>query len=124
MDGQKMGEPLRFIDHHRLGYVGSFPIAGEGMFIISSSAEDGGLGEDGEFRVMLVQLTYAPRARVLYPRLEAFGDGVGALHRAIAVGLLDVLGPVESREDFSRRLLAIGMVDGSDEPLTRSAGEE
>jgi hypothetical protein len=118
-----MGEPLRFIDHHRLRYVGSLPIAGEGMFIIGSRAEDGGLGEDGEFRVMLVRLSYAPRPRALYPRLEAFGDGLGALRRAIEAGLLDGLGPVKGREEFSRRLLAIGMVDGSDEPLTRSAGE-
>lgn len=109
---------LRFIDHHRLRHVGAFPIAAEGMFIIGTRAEDGGLGEEGEFRVILVRLTHAVRPRGLYPRLEAFGDGAGALRRAITVGLLDALGPVGSRDEFSRRLLAIGMVDGSDEPLS------
>jgi len=34
-------------------------------------------------------------------------------------GLLDVLGAVSSRDEFSRRLIAIGMTDRSDEPLPR-----
>lgn len=119
-----MDTPLRFIDHHRLRYVGDLPLAGEGMFIIGTRADDGGLGEDGEFRVTLVRLTHAPRPRGLYPRVEAFGDGAGALRRAVEAGLLDALDAVGSREEFSRRLLAIGMVDGSDEPLSGTAHGE
>lgn len=32
-------------------------------------------------------------------------------------GILDILGPVGSREEFARRLIAIGIVDRSDAPL-------
>ncbi len=35
----------------------------------------------------------------------------------IDAGILDVLGPVGSREEFARRLIAIGIVDRSDAPL-------
>jgi hypothetical protein len=38
------------------------------------------------------------------------------LRRGIDAGLLDVLGPVNSRDEFARRLLAIGLVDRSDTP--------
>lgn len=53
----------------------------------------------------------------LYPHLEVFGDGKAALREAINLGILDVLGPVASREEFGRRLIAIGIVDRSDTPL-------
>jgi hypothetical protein len=49
--------------------------------------------------------------------LEVFGDGEAALREAIDAGILDVLGPVGSREEFARRLVAIGIVDRSDAPL-------
>ncbi|MBN9624210.1 MAG: hypothetical protein J0H06_14895, partial [Actinobacteria bacterium] len=60
----------------------------------------------------------------LNPHLEAFGDGDGALLRAIDAGILDALGPVASRDEFARRLLAMGMIDDSDEPLPGGDGAE
>ncbi|MBS1887573.1 MAG: hypothetical protein JSU06_10330 [Actinobacteria bacterium] len=114
--------PLRFIDHHRQRYAGKVPIPEEGEFIIGSQLEDGSLGEDGEFRVTLVGLGCG-RRWALHPHLEAFGDGRGALRRAIDGGLLEAIArPVAGREEFARRLLAIGMVDGSDEPLPQGEG--
>ena len=58
----------------------------------------------------------------LHPRVEAFGDGTGTLRRAIELGLLDQLYPVLDHVGFSRRLLAIGMVDLSDSPLPGTGG--
>jgi hypothetical protein len=48
------------------------------------------------------------------PHLEVFGDGKAALRDAIDAGILDVLAPVASREEFAQRLTAIGIVDRSD----------
>jgi hypothetical protein len=53
----------------------------------------------------------------LHRHLEVFGDGKAALRDAIDAGILDVLGPVASREEFAQRLTAIGIVDRSDTPL-------
>jgi len=114
---------LRFLDYHRQRYAeaaGSIAEAGE--FVIGSPREDGGSDEDGEFRVTLIELRHG-HGPALTPHLEAFGDGDGALRRAIDAGLLEALRPVASREEFSRRLLAIGMVDGSDEPLPGGGAE-
>jgi hypothetical protein len=108
--------PLRFYDHHRQRYAEKVPIGEAGEFQIGDYGEEGGVGGDGEFKVALVEL-HGDRRWSLYPHLEAFGDGVGALRRAIEAGLLDALGPVNSREEFARRLLAIGLVDRSDTPL-------
>lgn len=112
--------PLRFIDHHRQRYAGNAPIPEAGEFIIGAYREDGSIDRDGEFRVALVELMHG-RGPAITPHLEAFGDGDGALRRAIDAGHLDALGPVAGRDEFARRLLAMGMVDGSDEPL---AGDE
>ena len=115
--------PLRFIDHHRQRYAEKVPIAEAGEFIIGSHRQDGGsLDEDGEFKITLIELTVG-RRWAFHPHLEAFGDGNGALRRAIDAGLLDALRPVGSREEFARRLLAIGMLDGSDEPLPGDGAE-
>ena len=40
-----------------------------------------------------------------------------ALRDAIDAGILDILGPVTSTEEFARRLVAIGIGDRSDAPL-------
>lgn len=123
LEGAPQAGQLRFIDHHRQRYARKVPIAEAAEFIIGSYREDGSLDEDGEFRVTLIELT-AGRHRSLNPHLEAIGDGDGALRRAIDAGLLDALGPVSSRDEFARRLLAMGMVDGSDEPLPGNDGVE
>lgn len=108
--------PLRFCDHHRQRYAEKVPIPEAGEFLIGDYEDDGTIGGDGEFRVTLVEL-HGDRRWSLYPHLEVYGEGVPALRRAIDAGLLDALGPVNSRDEFARRLLAIGLVDRSDAPL-------
>jgi hypothetical protein len=115
--------PLRFIDYHRQRYAENVPIAEAGEFIIGSYHEDGSIDRDGEFKVTLFALGSGRSDRALSPHLEAFGEGDGALRRAIEAGLLDALGPVASRDEFARRLLAMGMVDGSDRPLPGDGAE-
>jgi hypothetical protein len=115
-EAESRGRTLRFIDHHRQRYAAKVPIPEEGEFMIGVYHEDGTLEEAGEFSVTLVGLT-SGRRWALHPRVQAFGDGRGALRRAIDAGLLDALEPVAGREEFARRLLAIGFADGSDEPL-------
>ena len=108
--------PLCFCDHHRQQYAGKVPIDEAGEFLIGAYEDDGTVGGDGEFRVTLVEL-HGDWRWSLYPHLEVYGEGVPALRRAIDAGLLDALGPVNSRDEFARRLLAIGLVDRSDQPL-------
>lgn len=118
----EMLRPLRFCDHHRQRYAEKVPISEVGEFMIGDYNEDGTVGDDGEFKVTLIEL-HGDRRWSLYPHLEAFGDGVGSLRRAINDGLLDVLRlPVNSRDEFARRLLAIGLVDRSDTPLPEGGG--
>lgn len=119
----KPAAPLRFIDHHRQHYAGKVPIAEAAEFIIGSYHEDGSLDEDGEFRVTLHALGAHRDRWALTPRLEAFGDGNRALRRAIDAGLLEALGPVTGREAFARRLLALGVLDRSDNPLPGAGAE-
>lgn len=118
-----MPEPLRFYDHHRQRYAEKVPIPEAGEFMIGDYAEEGTVGPDGEFKIALVEL-HGDRRWSLYPHLEVFGDGVRALRRAIDAGLLDVLGPVNSCDEFARRLLAIGLVDRSDHPLPEGGSPE
>jgi hypothetical protein len=122
MSRPKEAPVLGFIDHHRQRYADKVRIAAEGEFMIGEHLPDGSLGPGGEFRVELVELPMAGRGPALHPRLGCFGDGVGSLRRAIEAGLLDELGPVAGREEFSRRLLAIGMADRSDRPLPEDEG--
>jgi hypothetical protein len=56
----------------------------------------------------------------VYPRLAAFGDGTRALRHAIDAGLLEALDPVTTVDEFAGCLLAIGIVDCSDNPRTPS----
>lgn len=112
-----MPGPLHFYDHHRQRYAGKVPIPEDGEFMIGDYTGEGTVGRDGEFKVTLVEL-HGDRRWSLYPHLEVFGDGVAALRRAIDAGLLDVLRPpVNSRDEFTRRLLAIGLIDRSHNPL-------
>jgi hypothetical protein len=109
--------PLSFYDHHRQRYADKVPIPDAGEFLIGDYNGDGTVAADGEFRVALIDMT-ASRRWGLYPRLMAFGDGTGALRRAIDAGLLDALErPVETRDQFAHRLLRLGFVDLSDRPL-------
>jgi len=117
--------PLSFYDHHRQRYADKVPIPDAGEFLIGAYNGDGTVGPDGEFRVALVDMTHGHRWG-LYPRLKAFGDGIGALRRAIDAGLLAALerGPVETRDEFAHRLLRLGFVDLSDRPLPAKVADE
>jgi hypothetical protein len=115
-------QPLSFLDHHRQRYAENVPIAEAGEFLIGDYRDDGSVGEAGEFKITLIELPTTARRRSLHPHLEAFGDGIGSLRQAIEAGLLDRLDPVFSREEFARRLIAIGMVDRSDWPLPKTDG--
>lgn len=108
-------QPLRFYDHSRQRYADKVPLGNVGEFLIGDYNGDGTVSHDGEFRVALIDMTVNGRWG-LYPYLEAFGDGVGSLHRAIDAGLLDALarGPVDRAEEFVPRLLEIGFVVFSD----------
>jgi hypothetical protein len=79
----------------------------------------GQVGGGGEFELALVWLpTRRGRGwQKLTPRLQVFEDGVGSLRAAIEAGLLELLGPVEDRDQFARRLIATGIVDRSTYPL-------
>jgi hypothetical protein len=58
----------------------------------------------------------------LFPHLEVFGDGKAALRDAIEAGILELLGPVTSPEEFARRLSPSASLIVSDAPL-RGDGE-
>jgi hypothetical protein len=107
---------LGFYDLHRQRYGEANPIPEAGEFQIGDYGAGGSRGQAGEFRVTLIELANGGRWG-LHPHLEVFGDGKAALRDAIDAGILDVLGPVGSREEFARRLIAIGIVDRSDAPL-------
>jgi hypothetical protein len=116
-----MPEPLHFYDHHRQRYAGKVSIPEAGEFMIGDYTGEGTVGRDGEFKITLVEL-HGDRRWSLYPHLEVFGEGVRALRRGIDAGLLDVLHPpVNSRSEFGRRLLAIGLIDRSHNPLPEDA---
>lgn len=108
---------LGFYDLGRQRYAEANPIREAGEFQIGDYGRGGSPGGGGEFKVTLNELGNGGRW-ALYPHLEVFGDGKGALSDAIDAGILDVLGPVSSPDEFARRLIAIGIVDRSDAPLS------
>jgi hypothetical protein len=118
MTRQGKQRPLRFYDHNRQRYADKVPLGNADEFLIGDYNGDGTVSDDGEFCIALLDMTLNGRWG-LYPHLEAFGDGTGALRRAIDAGLLDALalGPVERPDEFVLRLLEIGLVDWSDRPL-------
>jgi hypothetical protein len=107
---------LGFYDLHRQCDGEAIPIPEAGEFQIGDYGAGGSPGQAGEFKVTLIELANDGRWG-LYPHLEVFGDGKAALREAIDAGILDVLAPVVSREEFAQRLTAIGIVDRSDMPL-------
>lgn len=94
---------LGFRDFDRQRYAQKVPIGTAGEFNIGSFFDDGSsVPADGEFRVTLIALGWK-----LLPHVEAFGEGAGALRRAIDLGLLDQLQPVSDHVEFSARLVGI-----------------
>lgn len=111
---------LGFYDLQRQRYSEANPIQEAGEFQIGDYGRAGSSQGGGEFKVTLIELGNGGRWG-LYPHLEVFGDGKGALSDAIDAGILDILGPVSRPEEFARRLVAIGIVDRSDAPLSGEA---
>lgn len=108
---------LGFYDLGRQRYAEANPIREAGEFQIGDYGRNGSPEGGGEFKVTLIELSNGGRWG-LHPHLEVFGDGRTALRDAIDAGILDILGPVASSEEFARRLIAIGIVDRSDAPLS------
>lgn len=101
---------LGFYDAHRQPHWGGHMYAD---FLIGTYGNGrGGVDEGGEFVVKLIELDGD-----LCPHLEVYGDGVGSLRRAIDAGLLAQLDDVADHIEFSHRLLSLGFVDLSTEPL-------
>lgn len=111
--------PLSFYDHHRQRY-GHLPIRAEAEFMIGDygkPGEDEGVGKGGEFRIALVKLGGSRTGANLHPHLEVFGDAVGSLAAAIQLGLLKNMEPVSTRDEFSQRLVSLGIYDRSAYPV-------
>jgi hypothetical protein len=131
MAGQKMAtrrhgegseeQALAFIDHHRQDYAEQVPVPHEGEFLIGDYCDSGGVGELGEFKVVLHYL--GDRRGMLVPHLCVFGDGAAAF--AVLLGLAGgdlarLLRPVAGRDQFSQRLLDLGIRDASHKPLPKA----
>jgi hypothetical protein len=117
-------QALAFIDHHRQDYAEQVPVPHEGEFLIGDYGDygdSGGVGELGEFKVVLHYL--GDRRGMLVPQLCVFGDGAAAF--AVLLGLVDgdlarLLRPVAGRDEFSQRLLDLGIRDASHTPLAEA----
>lgn len=112
-------QPLAFIDHHRQDYAEQVPVPHDGEFLIGDYGDGGGVGALGEFKVVLHYL--GDRRGMLVPQLCVFGDGAAAFAVLLDLAggdLARLLRPVEGRDEFSRRLLDLGVRDGSHMPLT------
>lgn len=109
---------LAFSDQRRQNHPQKVPPSGAGEFFVGGYTTEGTVGRLGEFRIVLHEL--GDRSGRLDPQLCVFGDGAGALAALLAdVGpdLAALLAPVADHVEFSRRLLALGIVDRSDRPL-------
>jgi hypothetical protein len=114
-------QALAFIDHHRQDYAERVPVPHEGEFLIGDYGDGGGVGALGEFKVALHYL--GDRRGMLIPQLCVFGDGAGAFRVLLGLAggdLARLLRPVEGRDAFSRRLLDLGIRDGSHTPLAEA----
>lgn len=115
---------LSFYDHHRQTY-GHMPIDTAAEFMIGDYGEPGedcGVGQGGEFKLTLIELSSGARSfgrteTRLHPHLEVFGDATGSLRAAIAAGLLESMETVQHRDELARRLMSIGIPDRSAYPI-------
>jgi hypothetical protein len=106
---------LSFYDHDRMHFAGVVPVSvGEAEFMTGDYSEHGGVGEGGDFKIVLHRLQAKGG---LSPQLRVFGDAVGAFQEAIRLGLLTRLSEVEDSDEFARRLLGLGLRDRSEIPL-------
>lgn len=110
-------QPLTFIDHHRQDYAEQVPVSHEGEFLIGDYGDDQGVGELGEFKVVLHYL--GDKRGMLVPQLCVFGDGSAAFAVLLVLAggdLARLLRPVAGRDGFSRRLLDLGIRNASHTP--------
>lgn len=110
---------LAFIDHDRQRYAATVRLPNAGEILVGEYLQGGGIGLLGEFRIVLHDL--GERGGLVSPQLCVFGDGVAALAALLSTegaDLLDLLAPTSGHEELSRRLLALGLRDHSDAPLT------
>lgn len=113
-------QPLRFYDVARQSYAADVPFEDAGEFMIGDY-DDEGVGKDGEFKIVLRDLQGSRGG--LSPQICAFGDATRALRRAIDAGLLDAIAAdVTDSAEFSRRLLSLGFIDKSHQPLANEEG--
>lgn len=116
-----VGTPLAFYDHARQNYADNVPISeprSEAEFMVGDFGEHGGVGELGEFKIILWR--FETRGE-LSPQLRVFSDAVGALTEFIRLGGLAWLDGCISQDDFARRLIALGLHDSSDRALEAAA---
>lgn len=112
-------QPLRFYDVARQSYAADVPFEDAGEFMIGDYDDDG-VGRDGEFKIVLRDLH---RRGGLSPQVCAFGDATGSLQRAIDAELLGAItADVATPDEFTRRLLALGFIDKSHQPLADEEG--
>lgn len=117
---------LSFYDHIRQGYAKAVPprVSGGEIMIgdYGKPGEDEGVGEGGEFAIVLHDLN--ERSKLLSPQLRVFHDATGSLARFIELGGLDVMAEVENSEELSKRLIELGLEDRSDTPLKETENNE
>jgi hypothetical protein len=102
---------LTFSDQSRMSYSATVPPRQAGEFIITVADDDAA----AEFTVVLYSFRGAAR---LAPQIRAFGDATASLTAFIAVGGLKAIETdVVNVEEFSRRLLDLGLTDVSERPL-------
>jgi hypothetical protein len=114
-------QPLAFVDHHRQDYAERVPVPHEGEFLIGDYLQGGGVGDLGEFKIVLHWL--GASHGMLDPQLCVFGDGAEALEALLGLcgDLSGLLAPVADHEEFSRRLLDLGLRDASHKALEGTA---
>jgi len=118
-DGEE--HSLAFIDHHRQDYAERVPVPHDGEFLIGDYREGEGVGAGGEFKVVLHYL--GDSRGMLVPQLCVFGDGAAAVAVLLELAggdLARLLRPVEGRDEFSQRLLDLGLRDASHTPLAEA----
>jgi hypothetical protein len=109
---------LAFIDHDRQDYADRVAVPCDGDFLIGDYQDGGGVGQLGEFKIQLHYL--GDRNGMLPAQLCVFGDGAAAFAVLLDLAGGDLgrlLSPVINSEEFSRRLLDLGLRDASHTPL-------
>lgn len=114
-----MSMSLSFYDQGRQDYSAAVPPEHAGEFMLGAYEDDDSVDTPGEFKIVLHDFD---SLEALSPQVCVFGDGLGAFRKFIALGGLKTLEPdCESVDEFSRRLLALGLPDRSDKPLAHVA---